>query len=48
MNLFLIEEDRGKARTFVKDMRVTLVSPNSKAILIQMGDTHKETDVLLD
>ena len=32
----------------VMDTKVALISPSSKAILIQMGDTHKETDVLLD
>ena len=32
----------------VRDVRAVLISPNSKVILSQMGNTHKETDVLLD
>ena len=42
--MMLIE---GVGSDFVKNARVVLVSPNSKVILIQTGDTHKETNILL-
>ena len=49
----LISIDRAETaaqvtKALVRDMRALLISPNSKVILSQTGDTHRETDILLD